>query len=132
MNATPSGGVFALPPDLLETIEEQAERAEREAAVAKRRTAAKRLCGLAVLAVESLREGSPKLRQAVEAAIHDVGDAVLALDAFETAVRRYQTPTPEQRKAAAAVIEHAPLGWALEQVEKLVRAEQREQEAKRR
>jgi hypothetical protein len=127
-----AGSEFTIPPDLLETIEEQAERAAREQQEATRRAHAKRLCGLAVLAVETLRQGPHKLAQAVEQAIHDVGAGVEALATFELAVRRYQTPTPEQRKAAGAVIEHAPLAWALGEVEKLVRNYEREQEDRKR
>lgn len=119
---------FELPADLLETIEETGRRVEAENQQAARRARCKRLCGLAVLAVDSLREGSPKLRQEVEAAIHDVGAGVEALATFELAVRRYERPTDEQRRAAGAVIENAALGWALDNVEKLVRADARERE----
>lgn len=123
---------FELPPDLLETIAEQAERREREDAQGKRRARAKRLCGLAVLAVDTLRQGPPKLAAEVEGAIHDVAAGVEALATFELAVRRYQEPSPEQRQAAGRVIEHTALGWALDKVEKLVQAHERAEAERRR
>jgi hypothetical protein len=124
---------FELPPSLLARIDEDDRRIRAERVRQERRHRAKRLCGLAMLAVDTLREGPQKLAAEVEAAIHDVGAGVEALASYELVARRHEQPSAEQRRAVAAVIDHAPLEWALDKVEKVVRAEERaRQEAKRR
>jgi hypothetical protein len=125
-------GAFEVPPDLLETLDEQAARQRAELATQQRRERAKRLCSLAAVAVDALRAGG-KLGADVEAAIHDVGDAVLALDAYERIARVHGDPTREQKRAAGAVVELPAVGWALDQVAVLVRRhEAAEAERKRR
>jgi hypothetical protein len=128
-----AGNAFELPPSLLARIDEDDRRVRAERARAERRNRAKRLCGLAMLAVDTLRQGPPALAREVEAIVHDVGAGVEALASYELVARRHEQPSTEQRRAVAAVIDHAPLAWALDKVEKLVRqAERAQQEAKRR
>lgn len=128
-----AGNAFELPPSLLARIDEDDRRVKAERARAERRDRAKRLCGLAVLAVDTLREGPPALAQQVEQLVHDVGAGVEALASYELVVRRHEQPSTEQRRAVAAVIDYAPLSLALDKVEKVVRQADRDnQERKRR
>lgn len=111
---------FVLPPDLLAIVERQVARGAHERDREQRRARAEQLCGLAVLAMDTLGVGEPEVVTEVDLAVRDVLGGVRALATFERVVRQGKKPTFEQRRAAARAAESAPLGWALDKVQTIM------------